>query len=104
MKSALLYNQNMLKNIPITTAPFFQEYTFSTLDADVHAALVIERILAYGDRDEVHWLFEYYGKPRLRDWIQKDGLRLLPKRRYHLWCILLGIDPETPTPKNAWNH
>jgi len=94
----------MLKIIPATSAPFFQEYSFSTLDADTHAALVIERLLAYGNREEVRWLFDYYGKFRLLEWLLKDGRRLLPGRRYHLWCVLLGASPDNRAPTTSWKH
>jgi hypothetical protein len=42
--------------IPPSTAPFFQEYEFESLDVHAHSHLIIERILAYGSRAEVRWL------------------------------------------------
>ena len=54
-----------MPEIPISAAPFFQEYVFSDLDADKHAGLVLERLLAYGDRQEVRWLFDTYGGSRI---------------------------------------
>jgi hypothetical protein len=91
-------------SIPASAAPFFQEYIFSTLRADLHADLVIERLLAYGDRSEVRWLFQTYGKARLRAWVQRDGLRLLPGRRYRLWCLLLDLEPGKARIRTAWKH
>jgi hypothetical protein len=101
---SLMYNPNMLKTIPSTSAPFFQEYSFSKLDADEHAALVIERLMAYGNREEVRWLFAYYGRPRLLEWLLKDGRRMLPDRRYQLWCVLLSAASESRKLTTAWNH
>jgi len=84
-----------MQEIPITAAPFFQEYTFSALDPEAHAALIIERLLAYGNRAEVRWLFDTYGSERLRQWLAESGPQRLPRRRYNLWCVLLDITPET---------
>jgi len=97
----------MQNAIPLSAKPFFQEYTFSKLDPRQHASLVIERILAYGNRAEVRWVFDFYGVGELQKWVSENGLRLLPKRRYRLWCLILDIEPEFIATKanpvmNAW--
>ena len=94
----------MQNAIPVSAKPFFQEYTFSKLDPREHAALVIERILAYGNRVEVRWVFDFYGIGQLQKWVIEDGLRLLPKRRYYLWCAVLDLIPETTQKKSQWAH
>jgi hypothetical protein len=91
----------MESTIPISAKPFFQEYIFSKLDAREHASLVIERILAYGNRAEVRWVFDFYGISQLQKWVSQNGSRLLPKRRYRLWCVILDIPLET-TKKSLW--
>lgn len=91
-------------SIPPSTAPFFQEYTFTELNAESDAALIIERILAYGNRAELRWLFDYYGKERIKKWVMEGGVRHLPRRRYHLWCILLDL-PEFRSPRQqVWPY
>jgi hypothetical protein len=95
-----------MPSIPETAAPFFQEYDSSRLDVQEHAALVIERILAYGNRTEVRWLFETYGHAKVRAWVERDGPRLLPRRRYELWRVMLGI-PATgriAERRQAWPY
>jgi len=90
--------------IPVSAKLFFQEFTFSKLDPREHASLVMERILAYGNRAEVRWVFDFYGVSQLQKWVSEDGLRLLPKRRYHLWCVVLDLAPETAQKKSQWAH
>ncbi len=80
-----------MPSIPETAAPFFQEYNFSNLDVQKHAALIIERILAYGNRSEIRWLFDTYGTETVRSWVEQNGERLLPRRRLELWRTLLDI-------------
>jgi len=95
---------NMTAEIPVSTAPFFQEYNFSMLDADQHSALIIGRLLAYGNRNEVRWLFKTYGKAKLVQWVKQDGARLLPKRRYNLWCVLFDIIDAHEKKQTVWNY
>ncbi len=98
------YNKPMAPVIPASARPFFQEYNFSVLDPDQHASLIIERLLAYGNRAEVRWLFDTYGEAALRAWLGRDGRRLLPRRRYALWCVVLGVSPDTSPRKSVWPH
>jgi len=74
--------------LPRSLAPCFQEYDLERIDPAQHAELVIERVLAYGDRRELRWLFDYYGRARVTNWVQRMGARWLPWRRYNLWCVL----------------
>jgi hypothetical protein len=79
--------------IPRSLRPCFQEYDLDRLDPEEHAALIIERTLAYGDRRELRWLFDRYGRTQITDWVQRMGARRLSWRRYNLWCVLLELPP-----------
>jgi hypothetical protein len=91
------------KQIPDSAKPFFQEYDVDLLDIDQHAVLIIERILAYGNRDEVRWLLKTYGRDRVRDWVAQSGIVRLSRRRYHLWCFVFHLQ-EQKRPVSAWPH
>ena len=77
--------------IPRSLAPCFQEYDLEALDPAQHSDLLIERVLAYGDRRELRWLFRRYGRARVSKWVRQSGVRRLPRRRYNLWCVLLEL-------------
>jgi len=85
-----LYNRFMY-SIPKTALPFFQEYDFEQLDPERDRDLVIERLLAYGNRDEVSWLIRNYGWVHVRHWLSKSRAQRLPGRRYRLWCVLFDV-------------
>jgi hypothetical protein len=93
----MLYNRFM-QNIPKSSAAFFQEYRFDTLDSGKHAGLIMERLLAFGDRSEIRWLVDRYGVEDVRRWVQEYGERLLPRRRYELWRALFDL-PELQQSK-----
>lgn len=91
------------KKIPASAKPFFQEYDMDRLDIDQHASLIIERLLLYGNRAEVRWLLETYGRDQVRDWIIRAGMHRLSRRRYHLWCFVFKI-PEQKLSAYIWPH
>jgi hypothetical protein len=93
------------KGLPRSLSPFFQEYTLERLDPAEHGDLIIERVLAYGDRREVRWLLAYYGRARVREWVERMGARRLPWRRHTLWCVLLDLPPAVrPRERAIWPH
>jgi hypothetical protein len=99
----LLYNYSM-QSIPETSRPFFQEFDFERLDPERDGDLVIERLLAYGNRDEVSWLIKQYGQAHLRKWLSEAGARKLPKRRYRLWCVLLYVPASLRETSPIWQY
>ncbi len=91
--------------IPKSTAPFFQEYTFEKLDPVQHQDLVIERLLAYGNREEIRWLYHTYGRGQLRAWVSEMGARRLPRLRYNLWCVIFKLQPDQEIlKKRIWPY
>jgi hypothetical protein len=77
--------------IPDSSAPFFQEYHFEDLDVEKDSFVILERILSFGNREELAWLFHCYGKEKIENWVVDYGARRLPWRRYNLWCVLLDL-------------
>ena len=94
------------RDIPRSAAPFFQEYSFESLDPEKHQALVDERILAFGNRQETRWLFSRYGKSAIRKWLQEDGCFKLSHRRYNFFCIVLDLEPilHPRIKRRIWPH
>jgi hypothetical protein len=60
-------------DIPLSLAPFFQEYDLRNLDLEQSAGTIIERTLQFGNRDEIRWLFHTYSQQRIRDWVARWG-------------------------------
>lgn len=79
--------------IPSTLAPFFQEYDLTSLDLQSAAPLIFERILQFGDRAELHWLFTRYPRRQIRDWVMQFGRERLPHPHLDFWQIVLEIQP-----------
>jgi hypothetical protein len=77
--------------LPTTCGWLFPEYDFAAMNPNDYAGVVIERILEKGDWAEVNWLFDYYGKARLARWVRRHGFRLLSRRSFALWRLVLGV-------------
>jgi hypothetical protein len=91
-----------MQSIPETAVPFFQEYDFERLDPERDCDLVIERLLAFGNRDEVRWLLLHYGEVRIQRWLFESGTRRLPRRRYRMWCVLLNVTETQRQTSPIW--
>lgn len=100
----MLYSGEMVEtSLPHSTEIFFQEYHFVDLDLERDQSLIIERLLAYGSRPEIQWLFQRYKTEAIRIWVDTQGHRLLPRSRYHLWCVILDLPPK-PKQSPIWPH
>lgn len=60
-----------------------------TIDPEKHARYIIERILDFGDDNEVRWMWQYYNHDLIRDVIMKSR-GIFPKTRI-FWSLLLSI-------------
>lgn len=95
--------------IPETMAPLFPEYDFTTLDVEADAELVMERVLEYGTRTELRWLFAHYGQDKIRDFVRRRGYRALSRRTFAYWRLVLGVNeyqrpPWAETATELWGR
>ena len=95
------------KGIPRSLQPAFQEYDLEKLDLERDAFTIIERTLAYGDREELRWLFARYGQERIIEWIRQAGWWRLPRRRFGFWTAFFDIHDYRRNPwgkKGIWPY
>ncbi len=74
---------------------------------DANTELIIERVLAFGDRSEVRWLIFAVGPRRIKAWLRRDGARLLSRRRCNLWSALFGVafgERDFAGRNSVWPH
>jgi len=80
--------------IPRSTAPFFQEYDLEKLEPERAAPTVIERVLRYGNRAELRWLFQRYPRTTIADWVEHWGRYGLPEPRLTFWRAFFQVEDE----------
>ena len=81
-------------NIPLSLAPFFQEYDLDCLDLERSASTIIERVLQYGNRVEIHWLFSVYSPHKVSAWVRQWGSDALPEPHLTFWLLALDIQEQ----------
>jgi hypothetical protein len=69
----------------------FPEYDFEAIDLKHHQGMTIERILERGTWERLRWLFATFGEDRVTEWVREHGFRLLSKRSFAFWRLVLGI-------------
>jgi len=79
-------------NIPADMAWLFPEYAFATMDIQTHRGVIIERVLERGSWEQLRWLFATYGETAVAEWVSKHGFRLLSKRSFALWRLVLSVE------------
>lgn len=84
--------------IPEGLRTYFQEYDPAKLDLERDADLIVQRALEFGTWDEVRWLFETYGKQRIRTFLRERGERWLSSVTFNYWRRLLGVKSWRSSP------
>jgi len=77
--------------IPRSLAPFFQEYELVDLDLRRSAPTIIERVLQYGNRTELRWLFLVYPQDQIKTWVRQWGKYALPEPHLTFWNLVLAL-------------
>ncbi len=78
----------------------FPEYDSKAIDLEQHKGVIIERFLERGTWEQLRWLFATYGEDGVAEWVRKHGFRLLSKRSFALWRLVLKI-PTYDAPEWA---
>lgn len=78
-------------DLPISLAPFFQEYDLARLDLERSASTIIERVLQYGNRAELRWLFSVYSSQQVASWVSRWGREALPEPHLTFWRLVLDL-------------
>lgn len=89
--------KNEMTYLPADSGWLFPEYDWSEMNLEVHRGVIIERFLEHGTWEHLRWLFSTYGKQEVVEWVKHHGFRLLSKRSFALWRLVLDIkDHEAP--------
>jgi hypothetical protein len=92
LESKLIMEPERQENpLPADAGWLFPEYDFETLDLERHSGVIVERVLERGTWEQLRWLFATYGEDRVADRVRRHGFRLLSKRSFALWRLVLGI-------------
>jgi len=81
-----------MQPIPLSLTPFFQEYDITKLTPENNSHTIIERVLQFGNRAEIKWLFTVYTQTEISSWVRQFGRDKLPQPHRTFWQIILEIN------------
>jgi hypothetical protein len=97
--------------LPPSLLPLLWDCRPETIDAETHAAFILERTLEYGSLAAVRWAMEAYGPERIKGFLRGRGLRTLSRKTLRFWTMLLGIEGEVCFERSSlarsrvfWNY
>lgn len=80
-------NHNNKKLIPFRQTLFW-DVDPATIDPKKNAKYIIERILEFGNNEEVRWMYHYYPHDLIKDRVE-NSRGVLRKKTKALWSLLL---------------
>lgn len=78
-----------MQPIPLFLTPFFQEYDLAKLAPEKDSHTIIERVLQFGNRAEIKWLFTVYSREQIVLWVRRWEKEVLPEPDRTFWQIVL---------------
>ena len=76
--------------IPKFLKKYFWDVDFREIDKTKNSHFVIERILEYGDKKDIHWLFGSYSLNQIKEVVYKT--RSLSPRSLFFWVLVLNLN------------
>lgn len=79
-----------MRQIPSFLKKYFWDVKFEEIDKIKNSSFIIERILEYGNKKALRWLFENYSLNQIKDVVYKT--RFLSPRSLFFWTFFLNLD------------
>ena len=73
----------------------FWEYDFNDILKDLSNIIVIERVLEFGDKEQIKILFKYVDKQKIIEYLETTGKRRLSKKSLNFWREYFGIKKDS---------
>jgi hypothetical protein len=90
--------------LPALLSPLFWDYAPDSIDPELHAFVVLERVLEYGSLVSVRWALATYGSERLQDFLRRRGVRVLSRKTLSFWTLVLGLEGEECFAASSLSH
>jgi hypothetical protein len=92
------------KRLPRSLKRVFWNVDFDNLDPDWDVDAIIARVVEYGLIDDVRWLIDRYGRPRIHQFFREVGSPEISDRTVAFWrAVFKAEDEQWPRPA-AWRR
>lgn len=79
-----------MKRLPLFLKKYFWDVEFLEINKRKNSRFIIERILEYGNKKAVSWLFKNYSLKEIKEVIYKT--RFLSLRSLFFWILFLNLN------------
>ena len=77
-------------DMPDFLEKYFWDTDINKLDKEKHSGFIIERLLEFGDIEDLSWLFRVYRVNDIKDTLKKS--RTLSEKSANFWSLFLDVD------------
>ncbi len=98
-------------NLPKYLEKYFWDVDFDKINFEKRKVYILKRILEYGDRKAVSWMWENFKKEEIRNTL--SNFRGFSKKSANFWALILDIPHEevlclkrrsSKEPKTFWPY
>ena len=80
--------------LPEFIFPLFWEYDPENIDIELHANIIMERVMERGPWISMVWLRKTYSRNQLVSYLEKRGNRILSPRELNYWALMSGVSAD----------
>ena len=81
-----------MKKLPPSFKQYFWEINFEKLDLEKRRAYVLKRLLEYGNKEAIAWIWKNFEESEMKDTLCK--FRGYSQKSANFWALLLDISKE----------
>lgn len=81
-----------MRRLPVFLKKYFWDVKFEDIDQDRRRVYILKRILEYGDKEAVHWMWKNFKKSEIKYTL--TNFRGYSQKSANFWAFILGIKKE----------
>ena len=81
-----------MRKLPEFLRQYFWDVEFDKIDFEKRRIFILKRILEYGDKEAVAWMWKNFKKSEMKDVLCK--YRGFSQKSANFWAVILGIEKE----------
>ena len=82
----------MKKELPQFLEKYFWDVEFEKIDFNKRKVYILKRILEYGDREAVRWMWKNFKKEEIKNAL--CNFRGYSQKSANFWALILGVKKE----------
>ena len=81
-----------MRKLPIFLKGHFWDCEFKKISLEKNRIYILKRILEYGDKDAVNWMWKHFKKAEIKNAL--SNFRGYSKKSANFWAVMLNLKKE----------